>query len=146
MLTTKTTKHQDPRGNGEVTTRHLEGTIVESVYTGYCTRALVQSVLDITPEVLREVPGTCWLLDLSGATDADADARVPGLSILKLFKENGGDRFAVVVTWGPLRMIMTAVAFTAGLPIKLFNNREDALAFLRARTAGNHKKGSAAQL
>jgi hypothetical protein len=134
MLTTKTTTQEQPWG--QVTTRHLEGAIVETVYTGHCSRFLVQSVLDITPEVLREVPGTCWLVELGGATTIDADARAPGPEILKHFKEHGGQLFAVVTTRAALRFIFSAVALAVGLPVKMFAGRDDALAFLRKHARG----------
>jgi len=131
MLETVTTTQEAPAG--KVTTRYLEGSIVETVYTGHCGRVLVQSVLDLTPEVLEKVPGTSWLVDASGAVTVDADARIPGQEILKLFKAGGGRLFAVVTSWAPLRLIFSAVAFAAGLPIKIFGHRDEALTFLRAR-------------
>lgn len=135
MLEPKKTTSDSPR-HGEATTRHVEGTIVDTTYLGYCSRALVQSVLGYTPEVLSSVPGTCWLLDLSGVNGFDADCRIPGGDILKLFRDRGGDRFAVVVTSGALRMTLAAVAFAARLPIKLFGSRIEAMAFLRTRAIG----------
>jgi hypothetical protein len=134
MLTTRTTTQEHPWG--QVTTRHLEGAIVETVYTGHCSRFLVQSVLDITPEVLREVPGTSWLVELSGATTVEADARAPGPGILKHFKDHGGHLFAVVTTRSALRFIFSAVALAVGLPVKMFASREEALEFLRKHIRG----------
>ncbi len=134
MLEPKKTTTDRPQ-HGEATTRHVEGTIVDTTYHGYCSRALVQSVLDYTPEVLSSVPGTCWLLDLSACTAFDPECRVPGGDILKLFREKGGDRFAVVVTSGALRMTLAAVAFATRLPIKLFADRIEAMTWLRSRGA-----------
>ena len=117
---------------GQVTTRHIEGSIVETVYTGYCSAALVQAVLEITPMVLESAKGTRWLLDMSGTTGVEVGARVPGLEILRKFREGGGTEFAVVIAHPPLRMLFTAVAFAALLPVKVFDTTADALRFLRA--------------
>lgn len=138
----KTTSAQ-PRP-GEATTRHVEGRIVDTTYHGYCSRALVQSVLDYTPDVLSKVPGTCWLLDMGEVTAFDSECRVPGSEILNLFRDGGGDRFAVVVTSGMLRMTLAAVAFASRLPIKLFASRSEALAYLRSRGAPREERQSRA--
>jgi hypothetical protein len=136
MFATKTTKSPD----GEVTTRHLEGSIVETSYRGVCTRALVQSVLEITPEVLDSVPGTLWLVDLSSITSSEAMARIPGADLLKIFRERGGAEFAVSISSAALRMIFTAIAFAAPVPLKLFATREEALAHLRSRPAAQRAR------
>lgn len=134
MIKTTTTEIERPH-HGTVMTRHIEGSIVESCYTGYCSQAAVASVLALAPEVLEKVPSTRWLLDLGGVTAFDAGCRIPGSAILQMFRERGGDRFAVVVRSGALRMTLAAVAFAARLPIKLFDNRMEALVWLRARGA-----------
>ncbi|MFO0591970.1 MAG: hypothetical protein U0441_30770 [Polyangiaceae bacterium] len=134
MIKTTTAVFERPQ-HGTVTTKHIEGSIVESCYTGYCSQAAVASVLALTPEVLRDVPSTRWLLDLGGVSSFDAGCRVPGGEILRLFREAGGDRFAVVVKSSALRMTLAAVAFAARLPLKLFDNRMEALSFLRERDA-----------
>lgn len=132
MIKTTTTVIERPQ-HGTVTTRHIEGSIVESCYTGYCSQAAVASVLALTPNVLEQVPSTRWLLDMGSVSAFDAGCRIPGGEILKMFRERGGDRFAVVVKSGALRMTLAAVAFAARLPIKLFDNRMEALVYLRAR-------------
>lgn len=131
MFPTKTCRVESPAA-GQAVTRHLEGTIVETVYAGYCSTELVQSVADHVPEVLTAVKGARWLVDMSRATSSAAGARVPGQTILRTFREMGGAEFAVVIKSSPLRMIFTAVAFGAGLPVKFFDGYPAALRFLRA--------------
>ena len=117
---------------GEVTTRPLEGSIVETKYVGECGAETVAKVLAYTPEVLEQIPGTRWLLEMSEVTSAHVDARKPGGEILRLFRERGGERFAIVVPVPAIRMLITTVAFATGLPIRSFDTREQALAYLRS--------------
>lgn len=119
---------------GEAVTRHLEGTIVETTYRGHCSEALVREVSELVPTVMKEVPGVSWLVDMSGATSSDANARKPGLAIFETFRSRGGREFAVVLTQSSLRMLFTAVAFASGLPVKFFTTREQALVHLRSAT------------
>ncbi len=131
MFQTRTTKTTDPVG--EVTTLHLEGSIVETTYRGVATRQLVQSVLDITPELLDQVPRASWLLDLTQVKSTDSHARIPGAELLKIFRDRGGREFALAVESSGLRMLLSAVGFATGMPIKMFATRDEALAYLRAR-------------
>jgi hypothetical protein len=119
---------------GEAVTRHLEGTIVETTYRGHCSEALVKAVSELVPMVMREVPGVSWLVDMTGASSTDANARKPGLVIFEMFRSRGGNEFAVVLTQSSLRMLFTAVAFASGLPVKFFTTREQALVHLRCAT------------
>jgi hypothetical protein len=115
---------------GEVTTRLLEGRILETRYTGYCSTALVASVCELTPQALREVPGACWLLDMEQLTGVDPGVRTPGRAILEAFRDCGGQRFAVL-TNARARYLFSAVAYAVGLPVRFFAAREEALAWLR---------------
>jgi hypothetical protein len=130
MFAPKTTQIAKPAG--QAITRHLEGSILETSYTGHVGPEILETVLAYTPEILTEVKGARWLVDLSKSTSNDASARVPGLAILKSFRELGGVEFAVVLSSGPLRMIFGAVAFAAGMPVKFFDRHPDALRHLRA--------------
>jgi hypothetical protein len=116
---------------GEVFTRHLERSIVETTYEGHCGVSLVEGVASDTPEILARVPGVCWLLDMSATTAVDLDCSRPRGEMFRLFRELGGRAMAMVLPAGPARMMVTASAFAAGLQI--FERREDALAFLRAQ-------------
>jgi hypothetical protein len=138
MFGTVNTKTKEPVG--EVTTRHLEGSIVETTYRGACTRALVQSVLDVTPEVMHAVPGAHWLLDVTAVTTTEAAARIPGSELIKIFRERGGNEFAVAMTSPGLRMLMSAVGFATGVPLKMFATRDEALVYLRSRPAAARVK------
>lgn len=116
---------------GSVRTRCVNGSIVETVYAGFLGEELVRSVLDATPLIMKSVPQTHWLLDLTPVTEMDAGARVPGSAILKYFKAHGGRRFAVAMQLPVLRMLVRTVAFGAGLPIKVYEDPVRAMAYLR---------------
>lgn len=116
----------------EVVTRHLEGPIVETTYTGHCDREGVASMLAVEEEVLSTVPGACWLLDMTGVTSLHTDAREPGTELLRTFRDRGGRRFAVAVTMSRLRFLLAAVAYATRLPLKTFPTRAEALEHLRA--------------
>jgi hypothetical protein len=118
-----------------VTTRHLEGAIVETVYRGHCGVRLVESVARDAPAILASVPGTCWLLDMRASNGVDAVCSQFGVEIFRAFRARQGRAFAVVLRSGPLRMMVTAAAFASGLPLRVFERRQEALVFLRAESA-----------
>jgi hypothetical protein len=117
---------------GQVITRHLEGTVMESTYLGHYGAELARSVLEIMPELMRGISHPTYLLDMSGVTGSDAGASLPAAGTVEMFCKQGGDRFVVVVASGSLRMMLISTAFAVGLPMKIFQSRDEALAFLRA--------------
>lgn len=117
-----------PRGAVDV--RAVSPTIIESVYTGHCSKSLVQSVLDVTDRLLASVPELRLLLDMSRVTHVDIDTRAPGMAIFgKLIPR--GKAFALVVGDVPARMIITAIAFGMGIPLRVFDDRAAALRYLQ---------------
>jgi hypothetical protein len=126
------TQQVDRCDGGEAVTSQLDSAIVETRYQGHCSAALVGAVLNRVPAVLDDVPGACWLVDLSGVTGFDSAAREPGSKIFRTFRERGGRKFAAVVPGSSLRMLVTAVAFATGLPVKVFAQRSEAISYLRA--------------
>lgn len=132
-LRERSASQQNPPG--EVVTRHLEGSIVETCYRGHCGVGLVESVARETPEILDAVPGTCWLLDMTGVKGVDFACTPHGNTIFRLFRARGGRAFALLLRGGPVGMMVSAAAFAAGLPLKVFERRDEALAYLRAQQA-----------
>ena len=129
---------------GDVTVRHVEGRIVEGVYRGHCSAALVREALALTPGILRELPGANCLVDMRLVTGHDAAAAVPGGALMKVARASGSERFALILSSDLLRMLVTATAFAAGLPLKAFERREEALSYLRGgppETSGRQAGG-----
>jgi hypothetical protein len=119
---------------GDVTVRHVEGRIVEGVYRGHCSAALVREALALTPRILRDLPGANCLLDMRLVTGHDAASAVPGGALMKMARASGSERFALILPSDLLRMLVTATAFAAALPLKAFERREEALTYLRGGT------------
>jgi hypothetical protein len=105
---------------------------LETRYKGYCSGPLVEAVLELTPTLLEEMPGASWLLDLVEVTGFDSAAREAGSKILKTFKARGGRKFAAIIPGAMLRMLISSVAFAAGLPVKVFETRTEGLKCLRS--------------
>ena len=133
MLATRTTTQVAPFG--EVTTRALEGNILEVVHRGHCGPAQVRAVLELTPDALRRMPGADWLLNMSAVTSTDPLASLAGGAIMRTFRARGGKRFVAVTPSPDARMIIATGAFAANIPFKVFATRDDALAFLRGEPA-----------
>jgi hypothetical protein len=135
MLEPKTFKVEEPAG--EVTTRVLQDNIVETVYSGHVSKALLSMVADDAPRVLAAVPKLCWLVDLSAFSDLEMNLREPGQRIFRHFREGGGRGFAFVTNpkiAGSLiaRTIIKGVSLTTRVSIHMTESREDALLYLRA--------------
>ena len=123
--------------SGSATTRHLEGTIVETTYVGHASGELLQQVADFAPTVFAAVPGVCWLVDASAITAVDAGAREPGASIFKLFRESKGRGFSFLLQPQhtasiAARSMIRTVAVLSRVDIHIADTREDALVHLRA--------------
>jgi hypothetical protein len=124
-----TTAPELRRGVG-VVTRHLEGKIVESRYLG---PIVFDGQLDRDlSKMLAAHRGMHWLIDASGATGIDPSRREYAGNTIQLFRDGGGGSMAAVVPSGPIRMVASALSFGFDLRLRLFAEREEALAYLRA--------------
>lgn len=114
---------------GSITTRHLEGNIIESVYEG---RIVFDGALNRDlARYLREYPGMDWLVDATGATGIDPRRRDAAGNTIELFRKGGGRAIAAAIGSGPIRMVASALAFGFDLPLKVFASRQEALDYLR---------------
>ncbi len=125
-------KTNPPTQPGDARTFHLEGSIVESTYQGYCSQELVKAVGDILPQITSAVPKTLWMVDLGSVTGYDSQARIPGKALMQNFRARGGRQFAFIMSNPRLGFIISAVAFAVGFPIKVFKSRDEALAHFRS--------------
>lgn len=122
------------KGDGEsfCRTRHLEGSIVETVYQGKIETVMIEQVQrDLLP-LLRSLGGADWLVDTSGITQLKPAPSAATSGFFKAFRAAGGRRVAAVVTSGGVRMIASALAFAMAQDLKVFATREEALRYLRA--------------
>ncbi len=65
-------------------------------------------------------------------TGYEVAAHGPGSKILAMFRAKGGRKFPVVIPSAPLRMMIASVAFATGLPLKVFDDRQEAIEYLRS--------------
>jgi hypothetical protein len=116
---------------GAIITRYLEENIIETVYQGHIS---LDGTLNRDLEVLlKQHPGVDWLVDASGAAGIDAGRRDNAGNAIDLFRRLGGGAIAAVIPNGPIRMVASALSFGFDLRLKIFPNRADALAHLRAQ-------------
>lgn len=123
------------KGDGEsfCRTRHLEGSIVETVYQGKIETVMIEQVQrDLLPLLRSLGGGADWLVDTSGITQLKPAPSAATSGFFKAFRAAGGRRVAAVVTSGGVRMIASALAFAMAQDLKVFATREEALRYLRA--------------
>jgi hypothetical protein len=119
------------RGCVRCRTRHLEGRIIETSYSGKIELAMIEQLRrDIEP-LLRLYPGADWLIDTTHATGIKPAPSNVSNGMLETFQSLGGRRIAAVITSSPMRMLGSALAFGSKADIKLFGSRDEALRYLR---------------
>lgn len=115
-----------------VTTRRLEPKIIETVYAGHISAEMAEQVKGQLVDNLALQPGSHWLIDAGSATGIQPAKEYNRLAVFRAFEENGGGRIAVVVKSGPLRMMSATFSFALGLKMKAFEERGEALEYLRS--------------
>lgn len=116
---------------GTVTTKRLEGRIIETVYIGKMSPQMLDEVHDDLARFLQDIKKMDWLIDASRATSMVRSPRDTTSRVVDMFRVQGGNRIAAVVPSGPLRMMASAMSFAFGLPVRTFATRAEALAYLR---------------
>jgi len=121
-----------PAEPGTVSTRLLEGRIIETLYRGHMRVDMGDEVLKSLERLLPRHRGADWLIDVSDASGFTPLPRPVTEAIFDAFNKNAGRRIAVVMTGSAFRMMGTTFAFAFRLPMKMFDTRDAALAHLRA--------------
>ena len=117
--------------SGSIRTTRLDKDIIETTYHGKMTPELLVQLRRDMEAQMRAQPGSSWLADTTGASGYAPAPRELMQPILDAFKQHRGKKIAVVMPSSALRMLVTAVAFASGLPIKLFAARDAAIAWIR---------------
>ncbi len=118
---------------GAVSTRRLEGKIVETTYRGKISAEMAEQVRrDIEP-FLKDTPGVDWLINTTAATGFAPAPRTATIGVIELFKKHKGHRIAAVMPSTGIRMVASALVFATGMPLKIFETRDKALAYLRSK-------------
>lgn len=115
----------------QVTTRLIDGGIVETVYVGRITPEMAAKVRRELEPLLRARKGTHWLLDATRATSIGSAPREDTTGVIEMFKTLNGGRIAAVIPSSPVRMMVSALVFAMGLPLKMFESRTLAIAYLK---------------
>ena len=119
---------------GTIKTFRLDNKIIETSYTGKMAPEMLVQLRKDMETLMRLQPGSSWLADTTAATGYSPASRELTQPILDVFQKNSGKKIAVIMPSSGLRMLVSAVAFASGLPIKLFAKREEALVWLRQET------------
>ena len=118
-------------GDSVCRTRHLEGSIVETVYQGKVETEMVEQVQRELLPLVRSLGGADWLVDTTGVTRLKPAPPSATSGFFKAFRAAGGRRVAAVVTSSGVRMIASALAFALAQDLKVFATRDEALRYLR---------------
>jgi hypothetical protein len=116
---------------GTVVTKRIAPQIAESVYSGRMTANLVAEVRKQLRPLMAEGKGLNWLVNLERVTGVEVARSDDSSGFLSWFRENGGDRIAVVMTSTLVRMVISALAFASGSGVRLFETRAQALDHLQ---------------
>lgn len=116
---------------GTIKTVRLDSKTIETSYTGKMSPEMLVQLRKDMETLMRLQPGSSWLADTTGATGYSPAPRDLTQPILDIFQKNQGKKIAVVMPSSGLRMLVSAVAFASGLPIKLFSKRDEAIVWLR---------------
>jgi hypothetical protein len=116
---------------GSVATRKLESKIIETTYRGRISAEMAAQVRADLEPLLRETRGINWLIDATDVTGMAAAPREDTIGVVELFKRCEGHRIAAVISSSPVRMVASALVFATGLPLRMFHDRDTALAYLR---------------
>jgi hypothetical protein len=112
---------------GTVVTTPIAANIVESVYKGRMTADLVGVVRRQLKPFLQPGARLGWLVNLEGVTGVELARSDDSEGFLSWFRDNGGDRIAVVMSSTLVRMVISAAAFATGSGVRLFETRAQAL-------------------
>lgn len=131
------TTSSQPRRAGAASAEMLAGNIVCVRFSGHATAAVLEQVL---PSVRAQIAlgPKAVVFDATGVTSFDSDVRNPGFELLHAFRSAGVTAATGAVTSTAVRMIGSAIAFGAGLPLEFFAKVDDALA--RARELAEKKR------
>ena len=116
---------------GSVRTRRLEGQIVETIYSGKISAEMADQVRQDLEPLLRRIEGMDWLINTTAATGFAPAPRAATIGVIEMFKKHKGHRIAAVMPSTAVRMVATALVFATGLPLRIFESREKALAYLK---------------
>lgn len=114
-----------------IVTFSLDEKIVETRYEGPMTTPLLMQLRQDMERIMPSQPGSNWLIDVTKVTSFSPAPPKVTIPTIDCFQKHHGDRIAVVMSSGP-RMLVTAIGFASGIPMKVFDKRESALAWLRA--------------
>jgi len=114
--------------------RLLDQETIETVGAGYVTGA----VLARARAAMKQAAGVrrirYWVADAAAVTGFSGDVRIEGSALLSDFRALGGTEIVAALPSPAVRMIVVAVAFAAGLPVKVFAAHDECLRHHHART------------
>lgn len=116
--------------DGRLTTRWLDTRTIEVTFYGKITAELIEQMHRDFWEVASHKAPSYALLDTSPATSFTASIRSNALRFLAEFKARGGREILGIASIAPLRMFGQALTFAAGLPLRLFVGRQEALTYI----------------
>ena len=113
------------KAEGSMEVRLYDDNTIETIGVGYVNGA----VLARTRAALKKTVGArrvaYWIADATAVTGFSSDVRSEGAALLSDFKSLGGVEILATLPNPAVRMIVTAVTFAAGVPVKVFAARAE---------------------
>ena len=116
--------------DGATVTRWLDSRTVEVTFKGQITSQLIDQLIKDFIALTSERSPRYALFDTETATGITANARPNASRFLSEFKLRGGREIVAIVNVLSLRMLGQAITFAAGVPLKMFATREQALNYI----------------
>jgi len=119
----------------------IDDDTIELQWRGYVTAPIVEHGRAELARLSQSSPPRFVLHDTLQVTGYDGEVRGPGKQLLLDFRQRGGVLMVAAVESVLIRMLATALGLAAGVPMRLYATRAEALVALRqrrpARTRGN---------
>ncbi len=113
--------------------RLLDEETIETVGLGYVSGG----VLARTRASLKQAVGSrrirYWVADATGVTGFSADVGTEGSGLLADFRALGGTEIVATLPNPAVRMIVVAVTFAAGVPVKVFADHRESVRHHQSR-------------
>jgi hypothetical protein len=124
-----------PRGErqGRITLHAIQPGVLEGVYIGYLTARLADERLPEFQAALSRSKATHWIINTIEMNGFETRALATAKPWFEAFKAQGGRLLIVVTESAPVRMAVSALVFTMGVPLQVVSTRKEALSLLPAR-------------
>ncbi len=121
------------RPPGTVSHHRLDDEVIETIFEGYMTSALVDAADEAYFALVGARASRFNILNGEKVTGIEPSIGLRGTAAIKRFREAGGEEYLMVSTSGILRMMGAALIAASQTPFRMFETRAAAIAYAAAR-------------